>query len=130
MKRYSLFSGRSIWILSDVDVTLRFFKVELSRSLQRFGNMVRMKLMHSSTLYGLPLPSPNLEVMFHIRWRTSKLVSVIFFPNLLLVRKPVFPPGSNLNHKLKQVVRLDTHTMISLFCYMACLFTQYPCAFI
>ena len=42
--------------------------------------MVRMKLMHSSTLYGLPLPSPNLEVMFHIRWRTSKLVSVPFNP--------------------------------------------------
>ena len=63
--------GWSIWILSDVDVTLRFFRVELSRSLQRSGNMVRMKLMHSSTLYGLPLPSPNLAVMFHIRWRTS-----------------------------------------------------------
>ena len=42
--------------------------------------MVRMKLMHSSTLYGLPLPSPNLAVMFHIKWRTSKLVSVPFNP--------------------------------------------------
>ena len=36
--------------------------------------------MHSSTLYGLPLPSPNLAVMFHIRWRTSKLVSVPLNP--------------------------------------------------